>query len=156
MLIAAPAVVLENESYDLLIGTQFLRKYNGVVNLKEGYLSILGYDVPLIFEEPPKLPGKKLKACTLEYASGIFTLKYRKHSTNMKCPPSSCPANEGVPLMTQSAVTIPPGSQVLVDSLTSYELPSKTFLEIYAPESLSRFEPHICPGILDSSFKDPV
>ncbi|KAJ9064498.1 hypothetical protein DSO57_1029949 [Entomophthora muscae] len=42
LLLAAPAVVLENESYDLLVGTQFLREYNGIIKLKDGYLSILG------------------------------------------------------------------------------------------------------------------
>ncbi|KAJ9079453.1 hypothetical protein DSO57_1035228 [Entomophthora muscae] len=60
LFLAAPAVVLENESYDLLVGTQFLREYNGIINLKDGYLSILGYEVPLIFEEPFKVPGKWL------------------------------------------------------------------------------------------------
>ena len=40
MLIAATAVVLENKSYDLLIGTEFLREYNGIKNLKKGYLSL--------------------------------------------------------------------------------------------------------------------
>ena len=52
LLLSSPAVVLENESYDLLIGTQFLGKYNGIINLKKGYLSLLNYTMPLIFEEP--------------------------------------------------------------------------------------------------------
>ncbi|KAJ9073832.1 hypothetical protein DSO57_1012368 [Entomophthora muscae] len=64
LLLAAPVVVLENESYDLLVGTQFLRKYNGIINLKDGFLSILGYYVPLIFEEPVKVPRKRLKTAT--------------------------------------------------------------------------------------------
>ncbi|KAJ9052466.1 DNA damage-inducible protein 1 [Entomophthora muscae] len=72
LLLAAPAVVLENESYNLLVGTQFLREYNGIINLKDGYLSILGYKVPLIFEEPIKVPGKRLKTCTLEGNCGKF------------------------------------------------------------------------------------
>ncbi|KAJ9080132.1 DNA damage-inducible protein 1 [Entomophthora muscae] len=67
LLLAVPAVVLENESYDLLVGTQFLGEYNGIINIKDVYLSILGYEVPLIFEEPIKVPGKRLKTCVLEY-----------------------------------------------------------------------------------------
>lgn len=156
LLLAAPAVVLENESYDLLIGTQFLREYNGIINLKDGYLSILGYEVPLIFEEPVKVPGKRLKTCTLEYPTGIFTLKYRTHSSNIKCPPMACPASEGIPLLATSAVTIPPGSQAILDSQISYELPERTFLELYSPPLLGRSEPYLCPGILDVSHKDPV
>ena len=65
LLVAAPAVVLNNESYNFLIGTQFLREYNGIVNLKEGFLSLLGYDIPLVFENPPKISGQKLKSCVL-------------------------------------------------------------------------------------------
>ncbi|KAJ9080906.1 hypothetical protein DSO57_1019987 [Entomophthora muscae] len=41
LLIASPAVVLENKSYDLLVGTQFLQEYNGIVNLQDGYLSVM-------------------------------------------------------------------------------------------------------------------
>ena len=156
MLIAAPAVVLENDSYNLLIGTQFLREYNGIINLKEGYLSLLSYDVPLVLEEPVKLPGKRLKSCVMEYSTGIFNLKFRTHSSNMKTPPPSCSANKGVLLLALHATTIPPGSQVLVDLQVSYELPEKTFLELFSPESLGQKEPHLCPGILDSSYTDPV
>ncbi|KAJ9052222.1 hypothetical protein DSO57_1036405 [Entomophthora muscae] len=87
LLLAAPAVVLENEIYDLLVGTQLLREYNGIINLKDGYLSILGYKVPLIFEEPVKVPGLCLKTCALEYPTGVFTLKYRTHSSNFVADP---------------------------------------------------------------------
>ncbi|KAJ9072694.1 hypothetical protein DSO57_1024647 [Entomophthora muscae] len=72
LLLAVPAIVLENNRYDLLVGSQFLREYNRIINLKDSYLSILGYKVPLIFEEPVKVPGKCLKTCTLEYPTGIF------------------------------------------------------------------------------------
>ncbi|KAJ9050585.1 DNA damage-inducible protein 1 [Entomophthora muscae] len=70
--LAAPAVVLENESYDLLVGTQFLREYNGIINLKDGYLSILWYEFPLIFKDPVKIPGKRIKTCALEYPTGVI------------------------------------------------------------------------------------
>ncbi|KAJ9078420.1 hypothetical protein DSO57_1006832 [Entomophthora muscae] len=69
LLLAAPAVVLKNESFDLSVGTQFLREYNGIINLKDGYLSIMGYKVPLIFEELVKVPGKQLKTCALVLCS---------------------------------------------------------------------------------------
>ncbi|KAJ9085721.1 DNA damage-inducible protein 1 [Entomophthora muscae] len=123
LLLAAPAVVLENESCNLLVGTQFLRDYNGTINLKNKYLFILGYEVPLIFEEPIKGPKKRLKMCALEHPTGVFTLKYHTHLSNMKCPPMACPASEGIPLVATSAVTIPPGSQAILDSQISYKLP---------------------------------
>jgi len=95
LLLAVPAVVLENESYNLLVGTQFLREYNEIIDLKDGYLSILGYEVTLIFEEPVKAPGKRLKIFALEYPTSVFTLKYCIHSSNMKCPLMACPGLRG-------------------------------------------------------------
>ncbi|KAJ9084038.1 hypothetical protein DSO57_1028242 [Entomophthora muscae] len=141
LLLAAPAVILENESYNLLVGTQFLRKYNGIINLKDDYLSFLGYKVPLIFEEPVKVPRKRLKTCALEYPTGVFTLKYCTHSSNMKCLHMACPASEGIPLLATFAITIPPGSQAILDSQILYELPECTFLELYSPPLLSHSEP---------------
>ncbi|KAJ9070525.1 hypothetical protein DSO57_1007149 [Entomophthora muscae] len=91
LLLDAPAVVLENESYDLLVYIQFLIEYNVIINLKDGYLSIIGYEVPLIFKEPVKFPRKHLKTCVLEYPTGVFTLKYCTHFSNMKCPPMIFP-----------------------------------------------------------------
>ncbi|KAJ9069967.1 hypothetical protein DSO57_1013258 [Entomophthora muscae] len=45
-----------------------------------------------------------------------------------------------------AAITIPPGSQVVIDSQISYELPEKSFLELYSPETLSCTKPLLCPG----------
>ena len=153
---AAPAVVLKNETYDLLIGTQFLREYSGIINLRDGILLLLGYTMMSVFEEPSKLPGKRLKTCVLEYPSVVFSLKFRMHSSNLRSPPPLCPALEGVPLLAPQALYIPPGSQVIVDSQVSYKLPDKTFLELYSPTSLGRNNPHLCPGIIDATHKEPI
>ncbi|KAJ9062334.1 hypothetical protein DSO57_1011908 [Entomophthora muscae] len=73
--------------------------------------------------EPPRIPGKRLKTCAIEYPIGIFFLKYRTHSSNMRSTPPSCPVEEGFPLLAPAAVTILPISQVIIDSQISYELP---------------------------------
>ncbi|KAJ9075482.1 hypothetical protein DSO57_1035723 [Entomophthora muscae] len=59
-------------------------------------------------------------------------------------------------LLATSAVTIPPGSQAILDSQILYELPERTFLELYSPPLLGCNEPYLCLGILDVSPKDPV
>lgn len=143
LLLAAPAVDLENESYNLLVDTLFFREYNGIINLKDSYLSVLGYESPFIFEEPVNVPGKCLKTCYLEYPTGVgvFMLKFCTYLSNMKCPSMACPASEGIPLLAPSAVTIPPGSQVILDSQISYELPECTFLEFYSPPFLGHNKP---------------
>ncbi|KAJ9068964.1 hypothetical protein DSO57_1023297 [Entomophthora muscae] len=46
-----PAVVVESESYDMLIGTDFLRTYQTEISHLHGHFSILGYTIPLIFKD---------------------------------------------------------------------------------------------------------
>ena len=58
--------------------------------------------------------------------------------------------------MDTAAIIIPAGSQVVIDSKISYELPNCTFLELYSPDSLGRCEPRLCPGILDSAYKESI
>ncbi|KAJ9090208.1 hypothetical protein DSO57_1004786 [Entomophthora muscae] len=48
----------------------------------------------------------------------------------MKYPPMACPASEGIPLLATSAVTIPPWSQVILDSQILYELHERHVTEI--------------------------
>ncbi|KAJ9052628.1 hypothetical protein DSO57_1032403 [Entomophthora muscae] len=45
------AVVLDSESYDMLIGTYFLRTYQTEINHLHEHFSILGYTVPLLFKD---------------------------------------------------------------------------------------------------------
>ncbi|KAJ9060662.1 hypothetical protein DSO57_1028515 [Entomophthora muscae] len=45
--------------------------------------------------------------------------KYRTHLINMKCPPMTCPASEGIPLLATSAIIIPSESQAILDSQIS-------------------------------------
>lgn len=71
LFIASPADVLENKNYDLLIGKQFLQEFNGIVSLRDECLSLLGYEVPLIFKETQHISGKRLKTCVLKYPTGI-------------------------------------------------------------------------------------
>ena len=43
LVLTAPAVVLENKSYDLLIDTQFLEEFEGITSHQDQTLSLLGY-----------------------------------------------------------------------------------------------------------------
>ncbi|KAJ9066762.1 DNA damage-inducible protein 1 [Entomophthora muscae] len=46
LVVTYPAVVLESESYDMLIGTDFLRTYQTEISHLHGHFFILGYTVP--------------------------------------------------------------------------------------------------------------
>lgn len=43
LILTVPEVVLENEKYNLLINTQFLIEFNGIVNHHESFLLLIGY-----------------------------------------------------------------------------------------------------------------
>lgn len=53
-LITAPAVVLPNNSYNILISTQFSLEFQEVINYKEIYLLLLSYKVPIFINEVNK------------------------------------------------------------------------------------------------------
>lgn len=59
LVITAPDIVLKNDSYNLFIGTQLLREYEAITINKEGYLSLLGYQIPLVFDAPKKGKARK-------------------------------------------------------------------------------------------------
>ena len=48
--ISAPAVVLDNNSYDLLLGTSFLRSAKTITDMTQKTFSIMGYKMDLHFE----------------------------------------------------------------------------------------------------------
>ncbi|KAJ9076632.1 hypothetical protein DSO57_1024287 [Entomophthora muscae] len=51
LVVTYPAVVLESESYYMLVGTDFLRTYQTEISHLHGNFSILGYTVPLLFKD---------------------------------------------------------------------------------------------------------
>ncbi|KAJ9089393.1 hypothetical protein DSO57_1013332 [Entomophthora muscae] len=50
LVLTYPEVVLESESYDMLIDTDFLRTYQTEISHLHGHFSILGYTAPLLFK----------------------------------------------------------------------------------------------------------
>lgn len=67
----------------MLIVTQFLHEYQATISLKEGALAMLGYPIPLIFEEAINEKGNKIQVCTIEYHTGFFSLMYWRHRPNL-------------------------------------------------------------------------
>ena len=111
LVLTAPAVVLENESYNLLIGTQFLMEFDGIVNHQEGFLSLLGYRVPLASTKLATKGSKKRRSCLLEYPTSIMALDYHVTQPRVHLPPASAPADEGMPVYPISVYSIPAKSQ---------------------------------------------
>ena len=53
--------------------------------------------------------------------------------TNLKCPPEAVSAAEGVPLLSQTTTSVPPGFQVVLDTHLSYEVPPRLSLSYTLP-----------------------
>ncbi|KAJ9070232.1 hypothetical protein DSO57_1010505 [Entomophthora muscae] len=61
LVVTAPAIVLHNESYDILIRTSFMATYRTIINHQDSTFSILGHSVPMFYhgDRPRDLPTKK-------------------------------------------------------------------------------------------------
>ncbi|KAJ9052893.1 hypothetical protein DSO57_1029513 [Entomophthora muscae] len=84
LVVTAPAIVLCNKSYDILIGTSFMATYGTIINHQDSTFSILGHLVPMFYHSdgPRDLPTKKIHYINMEYADGdmpvAYTLQQRK------------------------------------------------------------------------------
>lgn len=77
LVLTAPAVVLKIKDYDLLIGTQFLKEFDGIINHQEGFVFLLGYCVPLASNVVSVTKGlRKRRTCLLEYPTLILSLDF--------------------------------------------------------------------------------
>ncbi|KAJ9081317.1 DNA damage-inducible protein 1 [Entomophthora muscae] len=121
LVVTYPAVVLESESYDMLIGTDFLRTYQTEISHLHGHFSILGYTVSLLFKDSldaflvSKEETGRQHVC-LWYLHGVLGLPYRVANTSIKPLPMYGSNQKGLKLRSNQLVRIPPKTQVAVDT----------------------------------------
>lgn len=74
LVLKSPVVVLENKSYERLIGTPFLLEFDDILNHHESFLSLMGYRVHLAFSHDTMTKGlKKIRTFLLEYSTNILS-----------------------------------------------------------------------------------
>ncbi|KAJ9075099.1 DNA damage-inducible protein 1 [Entomophthora muscae] len=135
LVVTYPAVVLESESYDMLIGTDFLRTYQTEISHLHGHFSILGYTVPLVFKDSSdaflvsKEETGRRHAC-LWYPHGVLGLSYRVAKASVKPLPVYGNNQKGLKLRSNQLVRIPPKNQVAVDTGLYLNLPPGLHLKI--------------------------
>ena len=157
LVLTAPAVVLENEGYDLLIGTQFLKEFDGIVNHQEGFVSLLGYRVPLASDIAPVTKGlQKRRTCLLEYPTHILSLDYNVTQAKVHLPPLAVLGDEGMPVYPLERVMIPAKSQILLATGIWLTIPKGHLATISSIENPSPREPLVCPGVLDPAYSDEL
>ena len=95
--ITAPAIVLPNNNYNMLIKTQFLQEFNNIINFKDNYLSLLLYQIPLVVQETEP-SNQKRKSCYIEDKNYICTLNYSVGLASSKPLLPSVPVNKKIPI----------------------------------------------------------
>ncbi|KAJ9077010.1 hypothetical protein DSO57_1020772 [Entomophthora muscae] len=161
LVVTYPAVVLNSESYDMLIGTDFLRTYQTEISHLQGHFSILGYTVPMLFKDSLdvflvfKEETGRQNVC-LWYPHGVLGLPYRVANASVKPLPAYGDNQKGLKLCLNQLVRIPPKTQVAVDTGLYLNLPPGLHLEISSINSVLCKEPLAAPGIHDSAAQETL
>ncbi|KAJ9080298.1 hypothetical protein DSO57_1026544 [Entomophthora muscae] len=156
-----PAAVLESESYDMLIGTDFLGIYQTEISHLHGNLSILGYTVPLLVKDSSdaflvsKEETGRQHVC-LRYPYGVLGLPYRVANASVKPLPVYGNNQKVLKLRSNQLVRIPPKTQVAVDTGLYLNLPPGLHLKISSINGVLRKEPLATPGICDSAAQETL
>ncbi|KAJ9062270.1 DNA damage-inducible protein 1 [Entomophthora muscae] len=161
MVVTYPEVVLESESYYMLIGTDFLRTYQTEISHLHGHFSILEYTVTLLFKYSSDVflvykEEMGRRHVHLWYPHDVLGLPYRVENASVK-PLSTYGNNQkGLKLRSNQLVRIPPKTQVAVDTGLYLNLASGLHLEISSINGVLRKEPLSAPGICESSAQETL
>ncbi|KAJ9048892.1 hypothetical protein DSO57_1030055 [Entomophthora muscae] len=156
LVVTAPAIVLHNESYDILIGTSFMATYGTIINHQNSTFSILGHSVPMFYHSdgPRDLPTKKIHYINMEYADGDMPVVYTLRQRKIKALPLATKEYKGILLYSSSEFSIPTGSQVIHNTGLSLSFPKGMHCEVYGLHNGLQLEPWILPGIVMSSSEE--
>ncbi|KAJ9082710.1 DNA damage-inducible protein 1 [Entomophthora muscae] len=149
MAVSAPAKVLPNENYNILIGTLFMRQYGVKTDHENNVLKILGQAIPLYYNQTnPEMGSQPTPYVNLAYCNSVVPVKYCKLGRQVKHLPTQVEEYKGLPLRANSFYTIPAGHQVLMDVVLDLKILQGLYGEIETPWNCSRLEPLVAPGIV--------
>ncbi|KAJ9049428.1 hypothetical protein DSO57_1024556 [Entomophthora muscae] len=142
LMVTAPAIALENNIYDIIIGTSFMVHYDTVTNHGDHMFMILGHFIPMFHhgDRPSDLPLCCLYYINLEYTDGELPVAYTLCSKKVKVLPLLVGEAKGIPVYASCNVTIPPGSQMIHNTGLLLALPAGTHGEIFGIHNASRLE----------------
>ncbi|KAJ9065024.1 hypothetical protein DSO57_1024221 [Entomophthora muscae] len=124
--VLAPAIVLPNDNYDILIGTLFMRQYRVRTDLAADTFEILGHTIPLYYCcNKDTGTHKTIPSVNLAYKNGVVPIQYHKLSRK-----------------------IPAGHQVLIETGLDIDVPQGLYGELQSPCNRSHLEPLVAPGLI--------
>ena len=75
-ILQSPAIVLNNNNYDILIGTSFMRRWNCKIILGKNLFFINGEEIPIFYSRKvPIVSPKNVHWINVKYPKGTFPLK---------------------------------------------------------------------------------
>ncbi|KAJ9068500.1 hypothetical protein DSO57_1028094 [Entomophthora muscae] len=156
LVVTAPAIVLHNESYNILIVKSFMATYGTIINHWDSTFSILGHSVPMFYHgnRPRDFPTKKVHYINMKYANGDIPVVYTLRQRKIKVLPLATKEYKGIPLYYSSKFSIPSGSQVIHNTGLSLSFPKGMYDEVSGLHNGSQLEPWILPGIAMSSLDE--
>ncbi|KAJ9079806.1 DNA damage-inducible protein 1 [Entomophthora muscae] len=147
--VSAPAIVIPNENYNILIETLFMRQYGVKTVLKNNVLKILGQAILLYYNQTnPETCSQTTPYVNLAYHNSVVPVKYCKLGRWVKHLLTQTEEYKGLPLRTNSSYTIQGGHQVLMDIVLDLQIPQGLYGKIETPQNCSRLEPLVAPGIV--------
>ncbi|KAJ9083122.1 DNA damage-inducible protein 1 [Entomophthora muscae] len=147
--VSAPAIVLPNENYTILIGALFMQQYGVKTDLENNVLEILGQAIPLYYNQTnPEMGSQTTPYVNLAYYNSVVPVRIRKLGCWVKHLPTQVEECKGLPLCANSSYTIPAGHQVLLDIGLDLQISQGLYGEIETPRNCSRLEPSVAPGIV--------
>ncbi|KAJ9053142.1 hypothetical protein DSO57_1027239 [Entomophthora muscae] len=156
LVVTAPAIVLHNKSYNILIGKSFMATYGTIINHQESTFSILGHLVPMCYHGDglKDLPTEKIHYINMKYADGDMPVAYTLFQCKIKVLPLATKEYKEIPLYSSSEFSIPTGSQAIHNTGLSLSFPKGMHGEVSGLHNGLQLEPWILPGIVMSSLEE--
>lgn len=154
LIVTTSAIVLKLDNYDLLIGTDFLKKYQALIDMKIGFMSLMGYSVLLLFNEKPflfvylKQIGPHVHTM-VKYNHGILGLPYQLKLASTQKLPILKDHEKGILLRADHLIVIKHFNQVCAATSVIIDVPSEMLLLISSLPNPSIKEPIEALGIQD-------
>ncbi|KAJ9071780.1 DNA damage-inducible protein 1 [Entomophthora muscae] len=132
--VLAPAIVLSNDNYDILIGTSFMRQYGVRTDLAADTFEILGQTIPLYYCRYKDISTHKIMpSVNLAYKNGVVPIQYQKLSRKVRHLPNQLEEYKGLPLCADLPIEIPAGHQVLIETGLDIDVPQGLYGELQSP-----------------------
>ncbi|KAJ9055751.1 hypothetical protein DSO57_1000609 [Entomophthora muscae] len=143
LVVTIPAIVLQNESYNILIGTSFMATYGTIINHQEDTFRILGHSVPMFYygDRPRDLPTKKVYYINMDYSDGDIPVAYTLRQRKIKVLSLATKEYKGIPLYSSSEFSIQTSSQVINNTGLSLSFPKGIHGEVSGLYNGSQLEP---------------